>query len=111
MPRVTRAALIQATNALPDSVDLPKIKQANIDKHVELIQQAAEKGAQVCCLQELFYGPYFPAEQDIRWYSLAEPIPAMPKPSGTATEPAVVVKSTSRGPGSFTSSMVTYAWM
>jgi N-carbamoylputrescine amidase len=78
MPRVTRAALIQATNALPDSVDLPKIKQANIDKHVELIQQAADKGAQVCCLQELFYGPYFPAEQDTRWYSLAEPIPDGP---------------------------------
>lgn len=78
MPRVTRAALIQATDALPNSVDLPKIKQANIDKHVELIRQAAEKGAQVCCLQELFYAPYFPAEQDTRWYSLAEPIPDGP---------------------------------
>lgn len=78
MPRVTRAALIQATNALPDSDDLPKIKQANIDKHVELIKEAADKGAQVCCLQELFYGPYFPAEQDTRWYSLAEPIPDGP---------------------------------
>ena len=78
MPRVTRAALIQATNALPDSVDLPKVKQANIDKHVELIREAADRGAQVCCLQELFYGPYFPAEQDTRWYQLAEPIPDGP---------------------------------
>ncbi len=78
MPRVTRAALIQATNALPDSDDLPKIKQANIDKHVELIREAAEKGTQVCCLQELFYGPYFPAEQQTRWYELAEPIPDGP---------------------------------
>ncbi|MEZ6163733.1 MAG: nitrilase-related carbon-nitrogen hydrolase [Phycisphaerales bacterium] len=78
MPRVTRAALIQATNALPDSDDLPKIKQANIDKHVELIREAAERGAQVCCLQELFYGPYFPAEQQTRWYDLAEPIPDGP---------------------------------
>ena len=78
MPRVTRAALIQATNALPDSDDLPKIKQANIDKHVELIREAADKGAQVCCLQELFYGPYFPAEQHTRWYDLAEPIPDGP---------------------------------
>ncbi len=75
MPRVTRAAIIQATNALPNSDDLPKIKQANIDKHVELIKEAADKGAQVCCLQELFYGPYFPAEQDTRWYEIAEPIP------------------------------------
>lgn len=78
MPRVTRAALIQATNALPDSDDLPQIKQANIDKHVELIRLAADKGAQVCCLQELFYAPYFPAEQDTRWYDLAEPIPDGP---------------------------------
>lgn len=78
MPRVTRAALIQATNALPESDDLPKIKQANIEKHVELIRQAADQGAQVCCLQELFYGPYFPAEQDTRWYTLAEPIPDGP---------------------------------
>lgn len=78
MPRITRAALIQATNALPDSDDLPAIKKANIDKHVELIRQAADKGAQVCCLQELFYGPYFPAEQDTRWYTLAEPIPDGP---------------------------------
>lgn len=78
MPRVTRAALIQATNASPDSDDLPAIKRANIEKHIELIRQAAEKGANVCCLQELFYGPYFPAEQDTRWYSLAEPIPDGP---------------------------------
>jgi beta-ureidopropionase len=78
MPRVTRAAIIQATNALPNSDDLPKIKQANIEKHIALIEEAAGKDAQVCCLQELFYGPYFPAEQDTRWYSLAEPIPEGP---------------------------------
>lgn len=70
--------MIQATNALPDSVDLPKIKQSNIDKHVELIKEAARNGVQVCCLQELFYGPYFPAEQETRWYDLAEPIPDGP---------------------------------
>lgn len=78
MPRVTRAALIQATNALPGSDDLEAIKHANVEKNVELIRQAAEKGSNVCCLQELFYGPYFPAEQDTRWYGLAEPIPDGP---------------------------------
>ena len=46
-----------------------------IDKHVDLIRQVAEKGAQICCLQELFYGPYFCAEQDAKWYELTEPIP------------------------------------
>ena len=39
-----------------------------IDKHVDLIAQAADQGAQVVCLQELFYGPYFCAEQDAKWY-------------------------------------------
>ena len=78
MARITRAALIQASNALPDSTDLGAIKQAMIEKHVGLIAQAAEKGANVCCLQEIFYGPYFCAEQDIKWYQSAEPVPDGP---------------------------------
>jgi len=49
-----------------------------IDKHVELIKQAADQGAQVTCLQEIFYGPYFCAEQDTRWYEIAEQIPDGP---------------------------------
>jgi beta-ureidopropionase len=78
MPRITRTALIQASNALPGSDDLPAIKKAMIDKHIPLIEEAASKGANVCCLQEIFYGPYFCAEQDKRWYDLAEPIPDGP---------------------------------
>ena len=60
-----RAALIQANANMP--------KEAAIVKHEKLIGQAAEKGAQVTCLQEIFFGPYFPAEQDIKWYDTAEP--------------------------------------
>ncbi|MDF1808589.1 MAG: acyltransferase [Phycisphaerales bacterium] len=78
MPRITRTALIQAANALPDSDDLDAIKKAMIDKHVTLIEEAADKGANVCCLQEIFYGPYFCAEQEKRWYEIAEPIPDGP---------------------------------
>ena len=78
MPRITRAALIQASNALPDSTDLDAIKKAMIDKHIDLIGQAADRGANVCCLQEIFYGPYFCAEQDPRWYRTAEPVPDGP---------------------------------
>lgn len=78
MPRITRTAIIQAANALPDSDDIGAIKAAMIDKHVTLIEEAASKGANVCCLQEIFYGPYFCAEQDIRWYDIAEPIPDGP---------------------------------
>ena len=78
MPRITRAALIQASNALPDSTDLEAIKAAMIEKHVGLIAQAAERGANVCCLEEIFYGPYFCAEQDPRWYRTAEQVPDGP---------------------------------
>ena len=49
-----------------------------IDKHVAYIEQAAEAGAQIVCLQEIFYGPYFCAEQTTRWYDFTEPIPDGP---------------------------------
>jgi len=49
-----------------------------IEKHIPLIREAAEKGAQVCCLQEIFNGPYFCAEQQTKWYDTAEPIPDGP---------------------------------
>ena len=78
MVREIRAGLIQASieDELPQ--DLQKLKKVMIDKHMALIEEAAGKGVQVLCLQELFYGPYFPAEQDSRWYELAEPVPDGP---------------------------------
>ncbi len=60
-----RAAVIQAHANLP--------KDEAVDKHVELIGKAAAEGAQVTCLQEIFHGPYFCAEQDPKWYDTAEP--------------------------------------
>ncbi|MSR19256.1 MAG: acyltransferase [Phycisphaerales bacterium] len=78
MPRITRAALIQASSATSDSGDPLRHKAAMIEKHLVLLREAAEKGARVCCMQELFYGPYFCAEQDPRWYALAEPVPDGP---------------------------------
>ena len=60
-----RAAVIQAHANLS--------KEQAIDKHVGLIAKAAADGAQVTCLQEIFHGPYFPAEQDPKWYATAEP--------------------------------------
>jgi beta-ureidopropionase len=60
-----RAAIIQANANLP--------KDEAIDKHVGLIAKAAAEGAQITCLQEIFNGPYFPAEQDPKWYATAEP--------------------------------------
>ncbi|MDA0803988.1 MAG: acyltransferase, partial [Planctomycetota bacterium] len=77
MPRITRAALIQAGNALPGG-DPAAQRDAMVEKHLALLHVAADRGAQVCCLQEIFAGPYFCAEQDTRWYSLAEPVPDGP---------------------------------
>lgn len=45
-----------------------------IDKAVAAVEKAAAEGAQIVCLQELFNGPYFAAEQSPRWYDFAEPI-------------------------------------
>ncbi len=49
-----------------------------LDKHVALIEEAAGKGVEVLCLQELFTSPYFPAEQNDRWRQLAEQVPDGP---------------------------------
>lgn len=78
MPRIIRGGLIQATLSEPGTSPIEKIKKSMIDKHVGLIEKAAGKGAQVVCLQELFYGPYFCAEQDPKWYTLTERIPDGP---------------------------------
>src|SRR5258708_7281939 len=78
MPRIVRCSLIQAANAAPVDLPLDQIKKAMIDKHLDYIAQAANAGAQIVCLQEIFHGPYFCAEQDIRWYDTTEQIPGGP---------------------------------
>jgi N-carbamoylputrescine amidase len=50
-------------------------KQANIEKAVTLIRDAAGKGAQIICLQELFASEYFCREENYDNFSLAEPVP------------------------------------
>jgi beta-ureidopropionase len=78
MPRNVRCGLIQASNVLDSDRSLAAIKKAMIDKHLKLIEEAARKEVKILCLQELFYGPYFCAEQDARWYELTEPVPDGP---------------------------------
>lgn len=78
MPNTVRGGLIQATLSEPTTAPIEKIKRSMIDKHVVLIEQAAGLGVQLLCLQELFYGPYFCAEQNARWYELTEPVPDGP---------------------------------
>jgi beta-ureidopropionase len=83
MARVIRCSLIQAKNEVPAGLNgagasLAEIKQAMVDKHVGMIRTAAKDGAQIVCLQEIFYGPYFCAEQTTRWYESTEQVPEGP---------------------------------
>jgi N-carbamoylputrescine amidase len=47
----------------------------NLDRAVLRIREAAQKGAQIVCLQELFRSQYFCREEDARLFDLAETIP------------------------------------
>jgi N-carbamoylputrescine amidase len=80
MSRIVRCGAIQAhCEWSPDKYSLADIKKKMIAKHEALIVQAGKKkDVQILGLQELFYGPYFCAEQQTRWYDLTEPIPDGP---------------------------------
>ncbi|MCH2518734.1 MAG: acyltransferase [Dehalococcoidia bacterium] len=78
MVRVVRAGLIQAGMGDEPADDVDRSKKYMLEKHLALIEEAAGKGVQVLCLQEIFNGPYFCAEQDKRWYAMAEAVPGGP---------------------------------
>ena len=52
-----------------------KDKQANIEKTITNIRQAAQQGANIICLQELFASLYFCDVEDYEKFKLAEEIP------------------------------------
>lgn len=78
MSKIVRCALIQAHHPLHGDEPVTRHKEAMIDKHIPLLEDAAAKGAKIVCLQELFYGPYFCSEQNPKWYAAAEPVPEGP---------------------------------
>jgi N-carbamoylputrescine amidase len=49
--------------------------QENLDKTARFVRQAAKKGAQIVCLQELFAYQYFAQTKDDRFFQTAEPVP------------------------------------
>jgi len=68
--------------------------QANIDKTIGLIRQAAAKGAQVILPSELFQGPYFCVTQEEHWFTAAYPWrehPAVVQLQPVAKELGVVI--------------------
>lgn len=62
-----KIALIQTT--VGENLD------ENLEKTARLIKQAARKGAEIVCLQELFANRYFAQVKDDRFFELAEAIP------------------------------------
>ena len=80
-----RVGLIQTTS----SADA----QANTEKTVELVREAARRGAQIVCLQEMYRSPYFCREENVELFDWAEtvPGPSTEALSKVAKEHAVVV--------------------
>ena len=48
---------------------------ANLDKAADRVRQAAQEGANIVCLPELFRAQYFCQREDHALFGLAEPIP------------------------------------
>ncbi len=78
MSHLVKCGLIQASNACDTSEPIETIRAANIAKHMTLIDRAGHAGVQILCMQEIFTGPYFCAEQTPRWYEATEYIPDGP---------------------------------
>lgn len=78
MSRIVTCGLIQCSIATTNDQPLDVIKKAMIDKHIPFVEEAGKKGVQILCLQEIFYGPYFCAEQKTKWYNMTEKIPEGP---------------------------------
>jgi len=57
------------------SMEPDRIRDLMIAAHIPYIEQAAAKGVQVLCFQEVFTQPYFCPGQDRKWYAAAERIP------------------------------------
>src|SRR4029453_19071834 len=76
MPRRVLGGLIQAASPITDpATPIDTIRQASIDAHIPLIEEAGKRGVQILGLQEVFNGPYFCPAQDPHWYELAESVP------------------------------------
>ena len=75
---IVRAGLIQMALKADTEQSPKEIKQAMIEAHLPLVEEAAENGVNVLCLQEVCTQPYFCPSQDARWYASAEPIPDGP---------------------------------
>ena len=75
---VIKAGLIQMSLKM-DATRAPlEIREAMVDAHVPLIEEAGRLGVQVLCMQEIFNHPYFCPTRDPRWFDGAERVPDGP---------------------------------
>jgi N-carbamoylputrescine amidase len=78
MSRIVKGGLIQTSLACDTSESLDRIREAQTERTLKYIDQAGAEGVQILCMQEIFTGPYFCAEQTTRWYDSTEKIPDGP---------------------------------
>ena len=73
--RATHAAKPRIVNVAITQMACTADADANLANQVRLVEEAAQKGAQVICTQELFRSLYFCQAEDHRFFQLAETIP------------------------------------
>lgn len=76
--KTLRGGLIQMSlkGSTDDSPEA--IREAMIEAHIPLIEDAGRQGVQVLTFQEIFTQPYFCPSQNAKWYAAAEDIPDGP---------------------------------
>jgi N-carbamoylputrescine amidase len=67
--------------------------EATVDRAIEKIREAAGRGAQIICLEEMFNSPYFCKAQECERFDIAEPVPGpvTDRMQALAKELAVVI--------------------
>lgn len=73
MPKKSRASNVTTVGLVQMTCELEA--KANLKKAIAGINDAAKRGAQIVCLQELFRSQYFCQTEDIELFKLAETIP------------------------------------
>jgi beta-ureidopropionase len=76
--RIVKCGLTQTHCELSGEEPVAEIREHMIEKHLKFIEDAASQQVKILCFQELFIGPYFCAEQNIKWYDLTEKVPDGP---------------------------------
>lgn len=72
---IVKAGLIQMKLRGDTGMSPDAIRDEMLAAHLTMAEDAAKRGVQVLCFQEVFTQPYFCPSQDGKWYAAAEKIP------------------------------------